>query len=80
MNRLRVGRMVAHASVGLGVQIIDDTGIAKKGHSVGVVRQYSGTLGWVDNCQVLITSHYVDRNFDWPITAQLYLPEQWTYF
>lgn len=79
MDRLRVGRMVAHASVGLGVQIIDDTGIAKKGtHSVGVARQYSGTLGRVDNCQVLVTSHYVDRSFDWPITARLYLPEQWT--
>jgi SRSO17 transposase len=71
--------MVAHASVGLGVQIIDDTGIAKKGtHSVEVARQYSGTLGRVDNCQVLVTSHYVDRSFDWPITARLYLPESWS--
>lgn len=79
MDRLRVRQMVAHASVGLGVQIIDDTGIAKKGtHSVGVARQYSGTLGRVDNCQVLVTSHYVDRGFDWPITARLYLPEPWT--
>lgn len=79
LDCLRVGQMVARASVGLGVQIIDDTGIAKKGtHSVGVARQYSGTLGRVDNCQVLVTSHYVDRSFDWPITARLYLPEQWT--
>jgi SRSO17 transposase len=79
MDHLRVSHMVAHAGVGLGVQIIDDTGIAKKGtHSVGVARQYSGTLGRVDNCQVLVTSHYVDRSFDWPITARLYLPEQWT--
>jgi SRSO17 transposase len=79
LDHLRVGRMVAHASVGLGVQIIDDTGIAKKGtHSLGVARQYSGTLGRVDNCQVLLTSHYVDRSFDWPITARLYLPEPWT--
>lgn len=79
MDRLRVGRMVTCASTGLGVQVIDDTGIAKKGtHSVGVARQYSGTLGRVDNCQVLVTSHYVDRGFDWPITAQLYLPEPWT--
>ena len=70
--------MVARASVGNGVVIIDDTGFAKKGaHSVGVARQYSGTLGRVDNCQVLVTAHYVDRVFDWPITAQLYLPEEW---
>jgi SRSO17 transposase len=59
--------------------IIDDTGFAKKRtHSVGVARQYSGTLGRVDNCQVLVTAHYVDRVFDWPITAQLYLPEDWS--
>lgn len=69
--------MVARASVGNGVVIVDDTGFTKKGtHSVGVARQYSGTLGRVDNCQVLVTAHYVDRVFDWPITAQLYLPEE----
>jgi len=78
MDRLRIEHMVAHASVGQGVQIIDDTGFAKKGaHSVGVARQYSGTLGRVDNCQVLVTTHYVDRGFDWPITSRLYLPQTW---
>ncbi len=78
MDRLRMAMMTAGASVGDGVIIIDDTGFAKKGtHSVGVARQYSGTLGRVDNCQVLVTAHYVDRVFDWPITARLYLPESW---
>lgn len=79
MDRLRIATMVARASVGDGVVIIDDTGFAKKGtHSVGVARQYSGTLGRVDNCQVLVTAHYVDRVFDWPITARLFLPEAWS--
>lgn len=79
MDRLRVQQMVKRASVGAGVQIIDDTGFAKKGsHSVGVARQYSGTLGRVDNCQVEVTAHYVDSVFDWPITSRLYLPEEWT--
>ncbi|MCX6615700.1 MAG: IS701 family transposase [Acidobacteria bacterium] len=78
MDRLRIGQMLKYASKERGVQIIDDTGFPKKGiHSVGVARQYSGTLGRVDNCQVLVTSHYVDAFFDWPITAQLYLPEGW---
>ena len=79
MDRLRMQYMVAQASLGRGLQIIDDTGFAKKGtHSVGVARQYSGTLGRVDNCQVMVTSHYVDGSFDWPIAARLYLPEGWT--
>ena len=79
MDRLRIEQMVANASVGEGVQIIDDTGFAKKGsHSVGVARQYSGTLGRVDNCQVLVTSHYVDSVFDWPIRSRVYLSETWT--
>ena len=79
MDRLRVAHMVRHAGVGQGVQVVDDTGFAKKGaHSVGVARQYSGTLGRVDNCQVLVTTHYVDRAFDWPITSRLYLPKAWT--
>ena len=78
MDRLRIEHMMEHGSVGEGVQIIDDTGFAKKGsRSVGVARQYSGTLGRVDNCQVLVTTHYVDRVYDWPITSRVYLPKSW---
>ena len=78
MDQLRVEHMRTCACAGNGVLIIDDTGFAKKGAaSVGVARQYSGTLGRIDNCQVLVTTHYVDRVFDWPVTARLYLPEGW---
>ncbi|NIR33644.1 MAG: IS701 family transposase, partial [Desulfuromonadales bacterium] len=79
MDAVRIGHMLAHAAVGNGVLVVDDTGFAKKGtDSVGVARQYSGTLGRVDNCQVLVTVHYVDAVFDWPVNARLYLPESWT--
>jgi SRSO17 transposase len=78
MDELRLEYMRTYAAVDDGVLIIDDTGFPKKGTaSVGVVRQYSGTLGRVDNCQVLVTAHYVDRVFDWPVTARLYLPKSW---
>lgn len=79
MDQLRIKHMRKFASAGHGALIIDDTGFAKKGNaSVGVARQYSGTLGRVDNCQVLVTAHYVDRVFDWPVTARLYLPQGWS--
>lgn len=78
MDALRIRHMSAFAAVDEGILIVDDTGFAKKGNaSVGVARQYSGTLGRVDNCQVLVTAHYVDRVFDWPVNARLYLPESW---
>lgn len=78
LDRMRIEHMSIHARSGAGALILDDTGLPKKGDaSVGVARQYSGTLGRVDNCQVLVSSHYVDRAFDWPVNARLYLPRRW---
>jgi SRSO17 transposase len=78
MDRLRSARMCRDATVGAGALVIDDTGFAKKGRSsVGVARQYTGTLGRVDNAQVLVTAHYVERVFDWPVAGRLYLPKTW---
>ena len=40
-----------------GVLVVDDTGFLKKGrHSVGVARQYSGTAGRIENCQVGVSA------------------------
>ncbi len=61
-----------------GVIVIDDTGFAKKGrHSAGVARQYSGTLGKTDNCQVAVSLHYAAPNGDYPLALRLYLPDSW---
>jgi len=58
--------------------IIDDTGFPKQGkHSVGVQRQYSGTLGKVGNCQVAVSLSVATRTEHLPIDFALYLPEGW---
>ncbi len=78
LNQQRVRRMAALATEGDGVVIVDDTGFAKQGHhSVGVARQYSGTLGKVGNCQVTVNCHYAERTLAWPVATRLYLPEAW---
>jgi SRSO17 transposase len=59
--------------------IIDDTGFPKQGkHSVGVQRQYSGTLGKVGNCQIGVSLTVATRHEHVPIDFALYMPESWT--
>jgi SRSO17 transposase len=63
----------------LEVLVVDDTGFAKKGkHSVGVARQYSGTLGRTDNCQVMTSVHLAGNLGSVMVGARLYLPKEWT--
>lgn len=58
--------------------LIDDTGFPKKGeHSVGVARQYSGTLGKTANCQVAVSLHAASATGSSPLGFRLYLPERW---
>src|SRR3990170_8562121 len=59
-----------------GVLVLDDTGFPKKGsHSAGVGRQYSGTLGRVDNCQVGVFLGYASRHGHTLVDRRLYLTE-----
>ena len=58
--------------------MVDDTGFPKQGaHSVGVERQYSGTLGKVGNCQVAVSLHQVGDLGHAILGWRLYLPERW---
>jgi SRSO17 transposase len=60
------------------VWVVDDTGFPKKGeHSVGVERQYSGTLGKTGNCQVAVSLHHVGEQGSSVLGWRLYLPESW---
>src|SRR5215470_12528490 len=62
-----------------GVLIADDTGFLKKGtKSAGVQRQYSGTAGRVENCQVGVFLAYASPAGRALIDAELYLPRSWT--
>jgi SRSO17 transposase len=59
--------------------VIDDTGFPKQGkHSVGVQRQYSGTLGKIGNCQIGVSLTVATRHEHVPIDFALYMPESWT--
>ncbi|WP_216856369.1 transposase [Acidisphaera sp. S103] len=61
-----------------GVLVVDETDFLKKGtHSVGVARQYSGTAGRVENCQVGVFVAYASRFGQTLIDRRLYLPEAW---
>jgi SRSO17 transposase len=56
----------------------DETGFPKKGaKSVGVKRQYSGTLGRTDNCQVGVFANYCSAKGHTFLDRRLFLPEEW---
>lgn len=70
--------VVEHLGVSGGVLVIDETGFLKKGDkSAGVQRQYSGTAGRIENCQVGVFLAYASRRGHAFIDRELYLPEAW---
>jgi SRSO17 transposase len=60
------------------VLVVDDTALPKKGrHSVGVARQYCGTLGKRANCQVLVSLTLARGEVPVPVGLRLFLPAEW---
>ena len=62
-----------------GVLVVDETGFLKKGtKSAGVARQYSGTAGRIENCQVGVFLGYAGPRGRALLDRALYLPREWT--
>jgi SRSO17 transposase len=85
LDAMRVQQMLDAHPPTAGVLVLDDTGLPKKGTaSVGVAAPYSGTLGKIGNCQVVVSAEYLADDpassspFHWPVSAQLSLPDSWT--
>lgn len=71
--------VVEHLGDSQGVLIGDETGFIKKGRrSAGVQRQYSGTAGRTENCQIGTFLAYASKHGHALIDRELYLPESWT--
>ena len=76
----RLGRRMVAELNPETVWVVDDTGFPKQGaHSVGVERQYSGTLGKTANCQVAVSVHEVCKEGAVVLGWRLYLPESWAH-
>jgi SRSO17 transposase len=61
-----------------GALIFDESGFLKKGQdSIGVARQYCGTAGKVDNCQVGVFAAYVSESGYSLVDKRLFIPEKW---
>jgi SRSO17 transposase len=72
------GYAIGHLGEPGGVLIADETGFIKKGaRSAGVQRQYSGTAGRTENCQVGVFLAYASVHGHALIDRELYLPRSW---
>jgi SRSO17 transposase len=74
-----IAYVVEHLGHEQAVLVVDETGFVKKGkHSVGVQRQYSGTAGRVENCQIGVFLSYASPQGYTFLDRELYLPKSWT--
>ena len=70
--------VVEHLSAADAVLVVDETGFLKKGDkSVGVQRQYSGTAGRIENCQIGVFLAYASARGRTLLDRELYLPQVW---
>ena len=70
--------VVEHLGNPNGVLVVDETGFLKKGTaSVGVKRQYSGTAGRIENCQIGVFLCYATESGAAFVDRSLYLPREW---
>lgn len=73
------GYVVEHLGDPAGVLVVDETGFLKKGgKSAGVARQYSGTAGRIENCQIGVFLGYATGAGRTFLDRELYLPQVWT--
>lgn len=73
-----VGYVKKHLGDAKGILAIDETGFLKKGTaSAGVARQYSGTAGRVENCQIGVFLTYASPAGRTFLDRELYLPKAW---
>jgi SRSO17 transposase len=70
--------VVEHLGEQNAVLVVDETGFLKKGtKSVGVKRQYSGTAGRIENCQIGVFVAYTSSKGHTLLDRELYLPKEW---
>jgi SRSO17 transposase len=71
--------VLQHLGDSEAVLVLDETGFLKKGrHSAGVARQYSGTAGRIENCQIGVFLGYASPLGHTLLDRELYLPQEWT--
>jgi SRSO17 transposase len=73
------GYVAGHLGDAAAVLVVDETGDLKKGRcTAGVQRQYTGTAGRIENCQVAVYLTYAAPGGHALIDRELYLPRSWT--